>query len=60
MTFIKRKQGLPSHHNRPLYVKDHVKNIELRHVMVDIGSSLNIIPLPILEIAGVSYGRIVK
>lgn len=56
-----RKMGrLCSHHNRPLYLTAHIHNEELRHVMIDLGSSPNIMPLSMLETMGIRLDRIVK
>lgn len=43
MVFYQRDmQVLPSYYNKLLYVTDYVCNVELRHVLVDLGSSLTI------------------
>lgn len=47
MVFYENDQhDVPSHHNRPLYRIVKVRDIELKRVMLDYGSSLNIIPYP--------------
>lgn len=50
-------QGVTSYHNRALYVRAYIREVELRCTMVDTESSLNIIPL---SMTGVSRDRIVK
>ncbi|EXB51229.1 hypothetical protein L484_019222 [Morus notabilis] len=47
-------------HKRPLYLKATVNNVHVRRVLVDVGSSINIIPSFILTTAGVPPGRITK
>lgn len=50
--FENDRQDLPSHHNRSLYVTASIRGVELKCAMVDSGSTLNIIPLSILEADG--------
>lgn len=53
-------QGLPSHYNQPLYVTTCIKDVELRHAMVDKRSLLNINHLSVLEVVVVSRDKIGK
>lgn len=48
------RQDLPCLRNRPLYVTVSVRDVELKLVMVDLMSSLNIIFLFTLKSGGVS------
>lgn len=41
---------LPNYHTRPLHITTSIHNVELKHALIDIGSSSNIIPLLILEV----------
>lgn len=45
--------GLPSTHNRPLYVTASGNGVELKRAMLDPGSSINIISLSTLDAVGV-------
>lgn len=47
-------------HYRPLYVTAHVHDVELKHALIDPGSSLNIMQLSTLEMVGISRSRIIK
>lgn len=39
------RRDVPTQHNRPLYITTRVRDTEMRRVLVDAGSSLNIISL---------------
>lgn len=49
---INRKDIL-TQHNRPLYITAKVRDVELRRILLDAGSSLNIISLDVLDDIGV-------
>lgn len=53
-------KGLPIHHNRHICVTAIIKDVELKHAVVDIESLLNIILLSILATIGVSRVRTKK
>lgn len=46
--YEKDRQVVPSQHIKPLYMTAHINDVELRHTMVDLGSSLNIVHLSTL------------
>lgn len=50
------KNSQPSHYRRPLYVTAIVHDME--HALVDLGSSMNIMPLSMLEAIGISRSRL--
>lgn len=51
--FYKQDKQIPSeYHNRPLSLTASLHDVELTRGLVDAGSSLNIMPLLILEEAG--------
>lgn len=47
------RQMLPRHHNVPLYVTVSSIILESKHTLIDIGSSLNIMLLSMLEEVGI-------
>lgn len=50
--FYDDRRGLPTTHNRPLYVTASVNGVKLKRAMLDPGSSINIISLSTLEAVG--------
>lgn len=54
------RRDVPTQHNRPLYVTTNVRDVELKRVLLDAGSSLNIISLDVLEDIGLPRERIQK
>lgn len=54
------RRDVPTQHNRPLYVIANVRDVELKRVLLDAGSSLNIVSLDVLEDIGVPRKRIQK
>lgn len=61
LTFFKSDmQELSNCHKRPLYIPAYIQGVEFRRATVDTRFSLNVIPLYILETAGVSQYIIVK
>lgn len=60
VSYEKDRQVVPSYHNRPLYVTASICNVELTREMVDLDSSLHIIPLSTYEATGTPSDRIVK
>ena len=47
-------------HNRPLYVEANIEGKRVRRALVDNGSGVNVIPLPVLEALELSKDRIRK
>lgn len=47
-------------HNRPLYLTALINGNEVRRVLIDGGSSINVMPLATIEAAGISKDRIVE
>ncbi|KAL6142352.1 hypothetical protein ACLB2K_060634 [Fragaria x ananassa] len=47
-------------HKRPFYLEAQINDVFVRRALVDTGSSLNIIPLYVLKVAGIPQSRIVK
>jgi hypothetical protein len=45
-------------HRRPLYLSAVVKDVQVRHALVDTGSCLNLIPLSTLQAANVPQQKI--
>lgn len=43
------RRDVPTQHNRPLYVTAKMRDVELKRVLLDSGSSLNIISLDVLD-----------
>lgn len=58
--YEKDKHVIPIHHNKPSYMTAHACSVELRRAMVDVGSSLKIMPLCTLEAMGIPRDRIIK
>lgn len=54
------RRDVPMQHNRPLYVTARMRDIEMRRVLIDAGSSLNIIFLDILDDLGIPREKIQK
>lgn len=55
MVFYERDmQILPSYHTRRLYVTPYVLDAELKHELINLGSSLIIMPLSVLEEVGIT------
>lgn len=53
-------RDITSHHNPLLYVTAKVRDVKLKRAMLDHGSSLNIISLPILDAMGVPRENITR
>lgn len=51
--------GLPTTHNRPLYITASMNVVELERFMLDFGSSINIISLSTLDMVGNSRDKII-
>lgn len=58
--YVDDERGLPTNHNRPLYVIANVNGVELRRAMLDPGSSINIISLSTLDAVGVPRDNIIR
>lgn len=59
-SFMKEnRQVVSSHHNRPLYLTAYIHNVELWRIM-DLASSLNIMPFSTLEMMEIPQDRVVK
>lgn len=56
--YEKDREILPSHHNRSLTA--HIHDAELRHTLINSGSSLNIMPLSIPEVVEIPRDKIIK
>lgn len=54
------RRDVPIQHNQPLYVTARVRDTEMRRVLIDAGSSLNIISLDILDDIGIPREKIQK
>lgn len=54
------RRDILTQHNKPLYITAEVRDVELRRVLVDVGSSLNIISLYVLDDIGVHREKIQK
>lgn len=57
---MRKIDKLPSCHSRPPYVTAFVHEVELRRALIVSGSSLNIMPLLMLEVMGIPRGRIIE
>lgn len=55
--YNKDRRGLPSNHNRPLYMTASVNRVELKRAILDPESSINIISLLTLEAVGIPKRR---
>ena len=49
--------GYPDH-GRPLYLAASINQIPIKRALVDTGASVNLIPLSILQVAGISERKI--
>ena len=49
--------GYPDH-KRPLYLAASINQIPIKRALVDIGASINLIPLSTLQAAGISERKI--
>ena len=49
--------GYPNHW-RPLYLATSINQISIERALVDTGASVNLIPLSILQVAGISERKI--
>lgn len=47
------RSDLSNHRNRRLYVNTSIREVELKRAMLELGSSADIISLPVLDTAGV-------
>lgn len=60
MFYDNDRRGLPTTHNRPLYVTASVNGVEDKRVMLDTSCSINIIFLLTLDVIGIPRDKIVR
>lgn len=54
------RRDRPSSHHRPVYVTASINGVELKWAMLNLGSSLNIVSLSILDAVGIPRERITR